>query len=231
MLGEQLHKFFESDNTEELGDHLKLIIEKIEKAISDLRQENSNLKERLQEILKQLDIYQKEVVGSKELERLKLIQAEEILKREIDLLKREKEKLVDRSSELALALKEATEDFKLQKDENERLRERLCIYEKNHCAPTRGNSHVPPLKLISDVTNRSTNATGDRARATEHRALKEYCEMVSDYRMGENSVKYSSKNSCHYRPQKEQGKLARHNFDSNTSYFTDEDDNDAINKL
>jgi len=47
------------------------------------------------------------------------------------MLKREKERIVDRSSELALALKEATEDFKLQKDENERLRERLFIYEKN----------------------------------------------------------------------------------------------------
>jgi len=37
LLGEQLPKFFESDNNEELGEHLKLILEKIEKSIRELR--------------------------------------------------------------------------------------------------------------------------------------------------------------------------------------------------
>jgi hypothetical protein len=86
-------------------------------------------------------------VGSKELERLKLIQTEEVLKRDIDMLKREKERIVDRNSDLALALKEVTEDFKLQKDECERLRERLNIYEKNQMVmpPSRQSAYVPPL--------------------------------------------------------------------------------------
>ncbi len=52
-------------------------------------------------------------MGSKELERLKLIQTEELLKRDIDSLKREKERFVDRNSDLALALKDVTEDYKL----------------------------------------------------------------------------------------------------------------------
>lgn len=55
---------------------------------------------------------------------------EEYLKREIDSLKKEKEKVVDRNSDLALALKELTDDFKIQKDENDRLKERLFIYER-----------------------------------------------------------------------------------------------------
>lgn len=35
------------------------------------------------------------------------------MKRDIEALKKEKEKIMDRNSDLALALKEATEDYKL----------------------------------------------------------------------------------------------------------------------
>lgn len=59
------------------------------------------------------------------------------MKREIESLKRDKERLVDRNSDLALALKEATEDFKLQKEENERVRERLYIYERSSVQPNK----------------------------------------------------------------------------------------------
>ena len=105
---------------------------KLDKAFKDLHDENYQLKDRLQEILQQLDIYQNEVVNNKELERIQLIQNEEVLRKDIENLKREKERLVDRNSDLALALKDQTEDYQLQREENERLRERLYMYERNN---------------------------------------------------------------------------------------------------
>lgn len=52
--------------------------------------------------------------------------------------------------------------------------------------PSKQSNFVPPLKLFSDISNRSTNAnipTNDRsAQKKEKKALKEYCELVSDYR-------------------------------------------------
>jgi len=54
------------------------------------------------------------------------------MRKDIENLKREKERLVDRNSDLALAIKDQTEDYKLQREENERLRERLYMYERNN---------------------------------------------------------------------------------------------------
>ena len=53
------------------------------------------------------------------------------MKKEVDNLKREKERIVDKNSDLVLALTEVTEDYKLQKEENERLKERIFIYERS----------------------------------------------------------------------------------------------------
>ncbi len=64
------------------------------------------------------------------MERKRLLLTEEQLRREIEGLKKEKERLVDKNSDLALALKESTEDYKLQKDENDRLKERLYLHER-----------------------------------------------------------------------------------------------------
>lgn len=47
------------------------------------------------------------------MERLQLVHSEELLKKDVDNLKREKERLVDRNGDLALALKDVTEDYKL----------------------------------------------------------------------------------------------------------------------
>lgn len=46
-------------------------------------------------------------------------------------MKRDKDRMSERQSELALALKEVTEDFKLQQYENERLREKILCFERN----------------------------------------------------------------------------------------------------
>jgi len=69
------------------------------------------------------------------------------MRKDIENLKREKERLVDRNSDLALAIKDQTEDYKLQREENERLRERLYMYERNNAnqsqilfTPVRQNS-------------------------------------------------------------------------------------------
>ena len=81
------------------------------------------MKSRLQELLKQLDIYQNQVSSSKDSD-LK------DLRRELDSLKKEKERLVDRNSELALALKDVTEDYRQQREESDRLREKLSSFDR-----------------------------------------------------------------------------------------------------
>lgn len=90
------------------------------------KKENAHLKERMQELLRQLDLYKSEV--SKEFERRK--GGGEGLVKEVELLKKDRERMSERQSELALALKEVSEDFKLQKDENSRLRDKINHYER-----------------------------------------------------------------------------------------------------
>lgn len=48
----------------------------------------------------------------------------------IEQLRNDKEKLVDRNSDLALALKDMTEDYKKQKEENDKIKERLYLFER-----------------------------------------------------------------------------------------------------
>jgi hypothetical protein len=80
--------------------------------------------------LRQLDIYKNEVVSHKEYERRKLELKEDHLKKELGQTIRENERMMDRQSELAFAYEEVTEDLKLTKLENDRLRERISIYDR-----------------------------------------------------------------------------------------------------
>ncbi|CDW75884.1 UNKNOWN [Stylonychia lemnae] len=163
LIGEEIPQIFDSQNDNYQHD-IQFILNKLDKAFKDLHDENYQLKDRLQEILQQLDIYQNEVVNNKEMERMQLIQNEEFMRKEIDTLKREKERLVDRNSDLALALKDQTEDYKILREENERLRERLFMYERNQCnqsqilfTPVRPGNQVSQAKMLGDATNRISN--------------------------------------------------------------------------
>lgn len=51
--------------------------------------------------------------STKDIDRKRIEQREDFLKKELENVKREKERLVDRNSELALALKEISDDMKL----------------------------------------------------------------------------------------------------------------------
>jgi hypothetical protein len=53
------------------------VLEKIEEELRLIKKENSHLKERLQELVKQIDIYKSEVVTSKDYERRKVEMKEE----------------------------------------------------------------------------------------------------------------------------------------------------------
>ena len=65
------------------------------------------------------------MASNKEYERRKIEIKEDQLKKEVDTVKRDKDKMSERQAELAMALKDVSEDLKLQKDENERLKERI----------------------------------------------------------------------------------------------------------
>jgi hypothetical protein len=47
------------------------------------------------------------------------------LKKDLENVKREKERMCDKYAELAIALKEVTDDLRQSKEEHERLKERL----------------------------------------------------------------------------------------------------------
>ena len=65
------------------------------------------------------------MASNKEYERRKIEIKEDQLKKEVDSVKMDKDKMSERQAELAMALKDVSEDLKLQKDENERLKERI----------------------------------------------------------------------------------------------------------
>jgi chromosome segregation ATPase len=112
-------------------EYVKQVLEKVEEEFRITKKENTHLKDRLQELLKQLDIYKNEVASNKEYERRKIEIKEDQLKKEVDTVKRDKDKMSERQAELALALKDVSEDLKFQKDENDRLKERISQYERS----------------------------------------------------------------------------------------------------
>ena len=94
------------------------------------------MKAKLQELLRQLEIYRNEVNASKEFQKEQMDNKEELLRKELDFcMKQEKEKMLERQQELVYAYEEISEDLKMQKDDNQRLKDRINVYERQ--APPR----------------------------------------------------------------------------------------------
>ena len=55
---------------------------------------------------------------------------EDQARRELEHVKREKERLVDKNSEMALALKQAHDELRSYSDEIDKLKEKINFYEK-----------------------------------------------------------------------------------------------------
>ncbi len=55
---------------------------------------------------------------------------EDQARRELEHVKREKERLVDKNSEMALALKQAHDELRAYADEIDRLKDKITFYEK-----------------------------------------------------------------------------------------------------
>lgn len=94
-------------------EYVKQVLEKVEEEFRINKKENTHLKDRLQELLKQLEIYKNEVASNKEYERRKIEIKEDQLKKEVDTVKKDKDKISERQVELTMALKDATEDLKM----------------------------------------------------------------------------------------------------------------------
>lgn len=77
-------------------EYVKQVLEKVEEEFRINKKENTHLKDRLQELLKQLEIYKNEVASNKEYERRKLEVKEDQLKKEVDTVKRDKDKMCER---------------------------------------------------------------------------------------------------------------------------------------
>ncbi len=100
----------------------------VEVTFVQLRQENMHLKERIQDLVKQVEFLQNANVDSKERRRIE--SREEQARRELQHVKREKEKLVDQNSQMALALKQANDELKQARQQIELLKEKIHFYEK-----------------------------------------------------------------------------------------------------
>lgn len=116
-----------------------------------LRQENQHLKERVADLLKQLEFAGE--YGAKDKDRRRIEQREEQARRELEHVKKEKERLVDKTSELALALKQAHDEARAAREEADRLKEKVIFYEKTF--PLSLTKHkrqfvVPPLHINSE---------------------------------------------------------------------------------
>ncbi len=102
---------------------------------------------------------QKANVDSKERRRIE--SREEQARRELEHVRREKEKLVDKNSELAIALKQANDEIKIARDECERLKDKINIYEMTFpMTISRKNKFVvPTLNLNSEQDKNTDNST------------------------------------------------------------------------
>jgi hypothetical protein len=89
-------------------------------------------------------------------ERKRIEMREEQARRELEHVKREKERIVDSNSELALALKHANDDLCKARDEISLLKDKVNFYEKTFpLAITRQKKQfvVPALNLHSEPTH------------------------------------------------------------------------------
>ena len=66
----------------------------------------------MNDMSKQVDQYRSETTTSKDFERKKYEQKEDSIRKELESVKREKERLCDKYAEMALALKDLTEDLR-----------------------------------------------------------------------------------------------------------------------
>lgn len=150
-------------------------------------------------------------------------------------MKREKDKMSERQAEMALALKDVTEDFKIQREENDRLKERISIYERQSLQQRQ--SQAPKLQMLKESTNTS-NHKASAYNYTEKKKLKKLNDLVADYRKeNERFVEKVSKlqqklstNSHHSSALTGIGvgnrneMAMKERLESTTSYFSDEDE-------
>jgi hypothetical protein len=114
---------------------------------------------------------------------------EEQARRELEHVKKEKEKLVDKNSELAIALKQANDEIKMIIGENERLKEKVIFYEKTFPLSLSKNKKqftVPPININSEPTqiNERNHQTPEISTANtgKRKDFKEYHEIMHDIR-------------------------------------------------
>jgi cell fate (sporulation/competence/biofilm development) regulator YlbF (YheA/YmcA/DUF963 family) len=86
----------------------------VETSYSQTKLENQHLKEKLQEIIKQLEIYQSEKSQTKDFEKRRLELSEAQMRKEV-------KELIEKNCDLQMTINEVNEDYKLLKEECDRL--------------------------------------------------------------------------------------------------------------
>lgn len=99
---------------DEGGEQIRCALEKVESGYKHLKSDNCHLKEKLQEIIKQLDIYQSEKSSNKDFEKRRLELGEAQMRKEI-------KELIEKNCDLQMSLNEVNDDYKLLKEECDRL--------------------------------------------------------------------------------------------------------------
>lgn len=90
------------------------MLEKVEQELKVVKRENIQMKDKMQELLKQLDIYRNEVSTTQEYQKMKIDNKEEQMRKELEhCMKLEKQRILERQSELVYAYEEVSEDLKL----------------------------------------------------------------------------------------------------------------------
>lgn len=171
---------------EEGVERFRLIAGKVEVNYVALKQENAHLKERINDYIKQLEFFQQNSdFTNKEKERRKYELREDQARRELEIVKKEKERLVDTSSQMAIALQKANEEVRTLREEADRLREKVTFYEKTF--PITLSKHkrsfmVPPLHINSEPTQhnerQATPDTSTNNTAKQRKDNKEYQEII-----------------------------------------------------
>jgi len=154
--------------------------EVVEEGIENLVSENKKLKHKMQELLQEVEEFQTEI---RQFERKKGgHEVADSLRKELEHLKREKERQSERLSDLALALKEVTDDLRHQKEENERLRGRLA---ENGAHSSVASAAFRDASNHQHVTNCTSNLSEEHHNAkdrTERKRLQKLNDLVGDYR-------------------------------------------------
>ena len=165
-------------------ERFRLIAGKVEINFLQVRQENSHLKERISDLIKQIEFFQQNSdFTNKEKERRRFEMREDQARRELEHVKKEKEKLVDKNAEMALALKQAHDELRQIREEADRLKDKVIFYEKTFpMTLTRHKKQfvVPPININSEPTQhneRHTTPDTSTANTGKNRA-KDYSELI-----------------------------------------------------